>query len=51
MDALAVVVNRHRQLLLGGLLPDDVLVQMLLYFQGLGELVGSGRRLVRAIIL
>ena len=46
VDALAVVVDGHRQLLLGGFLPDHVLIQELLYFQGLRDLVrGSGGRL------
>ena len=40
VDPLAVVVNRDRQLLLGGLLPDHVLIQKLLDFQGLRDLVG-----------
>jgi hypothetical protein len=41
-----VVINSHRQLLLGGFLPDHVLVQELLHFQWFRDLVrGSGRRL------
>ena len=28
LDALVVVINRHRQLLLGGVLPDHVLIQI-----------------------
>src|ERR1019366_6686244 len=46
VDPLAVVVNRHRQLLLGGLLPDHVLIQELFHFQWFRDLVrGPGRRL------
>jgi len=37
-----VVVNRHGELLLGCVLPDDVLVEEGFDFQRLGELVGSG---------
>ena len=43
VDALAVVVDRHRQLLLGGILPDHVLIQKLLHFQRLRDLVGGSR--------
>jgi hypothetical protein len=50
-DALVVVVDRDRQLLLGLLLPDDVLVEEGLHFLRLGQLVGrrglgSGRAVV-----
>jgi hypothetical protein len=41
LDALVVVVDRHRQLLLGGVLADHVLIQVLLQFQRLRQLVGS----------
>ncbi len=41
-DALVVVVNRDRQLLLGLLLPDDVFVEEGFHFLRLGQLVGSG---------
>ena len=43
VDPLAVVVDRYRQLLLGGVLPDHVLIQKFLYFQRLGNLVGRAR--------
>ncbi len=36
-----MVVDRDRQLLLGGFLPDDVLIEKFLYFQRLGNLVGD----------
>ena len=39
VDALAVVVHRHCQFLLGGLLPNHVLVEKLLHFQRLGYLI------------
>jgi hypothetical protein len=39
VHALAVVVHRHRQFLLGGLLTDYVLVEKLLHFQWLGYLI------------
>jgi hypothetical protein len=42
VDPLAVVVNRDRQLLLGRFLPDDVLIEEFLDFEGLGELVRAG---------
>jgi hypothetical protein len=39
-----VVVDCNRQLLLGGFLPDHVLIQELFYFQWFRDLVGcSGR--------
>jgi hypothetical protein len=41
MNALAVIVDSHRQFLLGGVLPDYVLVQKFLYFQWLRDLVGT----------
>ena len=40
-DALVVVVNRDRQLLLGLFLPDDVLVEESFHFLRLGQLVGN----------
>src|SRR5215467_14042822 len=46
VDAFAVIVDGHGQLLLGGLLPDHVLVEMFLDFQGLGELMRTGGGLV-----
>ena len=42
VDALVVVVNRHRQLLLGLLLADYVFVEEALYFLRLGQLIGGG---------
>jgi hypothetical protein len=51
MDAFAVVVNRYCQLLLGAVLPDHVLIEMLLYFQWLRELVRGRRRGVRLVVL
>jgi len=44
VDTLAVVIHRHRQLLLNGFLTDHVLIQKLLYFKWLGDLVGSTGR-------
>ena len=43
VDPLAVVVDRHRQLLLGGFLADHVLIEEFLHFQRFGDLVGSSR--------
>jgi hypothetical protein len=43
MDALAMVIYGDRELFLGGLLADYVLVQKLLNFQWLRDLVGSSR--------
>jgi hypothetical protein len=46
MNPFAVVVHGDGQFLLGGLLPDYVLIQKLLHFQRLRNLVrSSGRRL------
>src|SRR6202040_1833663 len=39
---LVVVVNRHRQFLLGLLLADYVLIEKTLYFLRLGQLIGGG---------
>jgi hypothetical protein len=39
VDALTVVVYRHRQFLLRGILADYVLIQELLHFQWLGYLI------------
>jgi hypothetical protein len=50
VDALAVVVHRHRELLLGGLLPDHVLIQEFLHLERLGELVGAGGGLLGLIV-
>src|SRR4029077_5839983 len=41
-NALVVVVDCNRQLLLGLFLPDHILVQERLYLLGLGKLVRSG---------
>src|SRR5580658_5277693 len=41
-DALVVVVNRNRQLLLGLLLPDDVFIEEGLDLLRLGQLIGRG---------
>ena len=46
-DALIVVVNGHRQVLFGQLLPDDVLVQHVLDLGGLGDVVKLLLRLIR----
>src|SRR5947208_12653259 len=51
MDALAMVVNRHRELLLGAILADHVLVQVFLYFQRLRKLVRRRRGQVGLVIL
>jgi hypothetical protein len=46
VDPLAVVVDGHRQFLLGGFLSDHVRIQKLFYFQWFRNLVwGSGGRL------
>ena len=50
MDAFAVVINGHGEFLLGSLLADDVLIEVLLNFQGFRELVGSGRGLIGAVV-
>jgi hypothetical protein len=50
MDAFTVIINSDRELLLGSLLSDHVLIEMLLDFQGFRELVGARSRLVRAIV-
>jgi hypothetical protein len=39
LDALVVVVDRDREGLLGGVLPDDVVVQEAVDLFGLGQLV------------
>jgi hypothetical protein len=39
VDALAMVIHGDRELLLGGVLPNHVLIEELLYFQWLGDLV------------
>jgi hypothetical protein len=41
MDALAVIVDGDGQFLFGSVLPDYVLIQELLDFQGLGNLIGT----------
>ena len=50
MDAFTVIIDGHREFLLGPLLPDDVLIEVLLDFQGFGELMGSGGGRVCAIV-
>src|SRR5579859_658463 len=45
VNALIVVVDRHRQLFLGLLLADDVFVEEYLDFLRLGQVVGRGCRL------
>jgi hypothetical protein len=47
---LAVVINGHREFFLGSFLPNDVLVEVLLDFQGFRELMGPGGGLIRAVI-
>jgi len=42
MDPLAMVIDRDREFLLGGFLPDDVLIQEFFYFEGLGKFVRTG---------
>ncbi len=44
LDALVVVVDGHRQLLLGGFLADDIFVQKGSYFMRLGQMRRRGRR-------
>ena len=48
VDALRMVINGHRQLPLGGLLPDHVLIQKIFYFQRLRDLVRTRRQRVPA---
>ena len=50
LDALVVVVNRDRQLLLGGVLADHVLIQVLFQFQRLGELTGRAIALLMPVV-
>jgi len=50
VDPLAVVIDGNRELLLGSFLPDDVLVQEFLHFQGLGDFVGSSGRSLDLIV-
>jgi hypothetical protein len=45
-----MVVNGHREFLLGGFLADDVLIQILLQLQWFWELVGSAVRLIVTIV-
>jgi hypothetical protein len=51
MDPLAMIVNRYRQLLLGAILPNYVLVKIFLYFQWLGKFMGRRRRSVGFVVL
>jgi hypothetical protein len=51
MDALAMIVNRYRQLFLGPILADHILVQVFLYFQWLRKLVRRRRRQVGLVVL
>jgi hypothetical protein len=46
-----MVVHGHRQLLLGAILPDHVLVEELLDFQWLGDLVGAASGRLGFVIL
>jgi hypothetical protein len=46
-----MVVDGHGELLLGGVLTDDVLVQMLLYFQRLRNLMGEAGRFSDLVVL
>jgi hypothetical protein len=46
VDAFAVIIDCHRQLLLSGFLPDYVLIQKLFDLKGFRDLIGgSGRGL------
>jgi hypothetical protein len=47
LDALVVVVDRHRQFALGRLLADHELVQMVLDLVGLGQIRSADLGLVR----
>jgi len=51
MDPLAVVVHGNGQFLLGGLLPDHVLIQEFLDFQRLWDPVGDSGRWLGFIVL
>ncbi len=51
MNPLAMVVNRHRQLLLGGFLPDHVLIQEFFHFQGFGDFVWCSRGRLNFVVL
>ena len=50
MDAFAVVVDGHRQFLLGSLLPDYVLIQVLLDFQRLRQLMRRPCGLIGVVV-
>jgi hypothetical protein len=50
VDPLAVVVHGYGKLLLGGFLPDDVLIQEFLDFQRLGQFVGTRGGSFRAVV-
>jgi hypothetical protein len=45
-----VVVNRYRQLTLGGFLPDHVLIKKVFYFKWFGNFAGPGGRGLRLIV-
>jgi len=51
LDALVVVVYGDRELLLGGILANDVLVQILFQFEWLRKLVGGAIGLLVLVIL
>src|SRR6476659_10296105 len=50
MNALAMIVDCHRQLLLGGLLPNHVLIEVFLDFQRFGKLMRTRGRLIGAVV-
>ena len=50
LNPLVVVVDRYRELLLGGFLPDHVLVEVFLQFQRLRQLMGRAVRLILAVV-
>jgi hypothetical protein len=50
VDALAVVVYRHRELFLGSLLPDHILIEEFFHLERLGKLVGAGGGLLGFIV-
>jgi hypothetical protein len=51
VNPFAVVVNRHRELFLGGLLSNHVLIEEFFYFEGLGKLVRTGGGGFRSVVL
>jgi len=51
VDPFAVIVDGDCQFFLGGFLPYDVLIQVLLDFERLGDLMRETGRLVNLIVV